>query len=156
MKKGINILNAKFNNAFYIHQKKEKRKNTHIYIESNKKGIKEIIEIKSKCDKVFHENINKKIIIKLNSENDFIFQIAKIRSLKIILQTVFPKINFKNQIFIICKIKNNKKCNQYENLIRYSYQSLSAILGGVNTIESNTQKNNFVQHEINQQLILKH
>jgi len=156
MKKVINILNAKFNNAFDIHQKKEKRKNTHVYIESNKKGIKEIIEIKAKCDKIFHKNTNKKIIIKLNSENDFIFQIAKIRSLKIILQTVFPKINFKNQILIFCKIKNNKKYNQYENLIRYSYQSLSAILGGVNAIESNTQENNFSQHEINQQLILKH
>ena len=138
------------------HETKENKNQIKKFISSKKTGIEEIKDIKSKCKKIFNKNKKQEITIQLNSEKDFILQIAKIRSLKITLQTIFKDVDFKKQVFIFCNIKTNRNQNKYDNLIRYCFQALSALIGGANALKSNTKDEESIINEINQQLILKY
>ena len=72
IKGGVNVVNKNFNNSFYINNGNQKINKNSICVNTNKKGLKEIIEIKLKCEKLFQKNIKQKITITLNSEKDFL------------------------------------------------------------------------------------
>lgn len=113
----------------------------------------------------YQNKIKNQISFNLSVGNNYFFEIAKIRALRILWKTLASEYNIKSDCLIfVSPTKRNKTLYDYNtNLLRTTTECMSAILGGANTINNLAydaiyHKNNEFGERIsrNQLLILKH
>lgn len=116
---------------------------------------------------IFNTNGSQKLIININVAigTNYFFEIAKLRTLRLLFSQLILDYNLNAQCQIIaCPTKRNKTLYDYNtNMLRTTTECMSAILGGANTIINSPydaiyHKDNEFGSRIsrNQLLILKH
>ncbi|MBE9490206.1 MAG: methylmalonyl-CoA mutase subunit beta, partial [Bacteroidetes bacterium] len=114
----------------------------------------------------FGEKVKNKINFKVSTGTNYFFEIAKIRALRLLWNTLISEYssNISECHIIATPTKRNKTIYDYNtNMLRTTMECMSAILGGVNTIsnlpyDAIYHKDNEFGERIsrNQLLILKH
>jgi methylmalonyl-CoA mutase len=111
------------------------------------------------------KNINQPITIEVSVGTNYFFEIAKLRALRLLFNTLAAEYNHNfNCIIIASPTKRNKTLYDYNtNMLRTTTECMSAVLGGANTIanlpyDAIYHKDNEFGDRIarNQLLVLKH
>lgn len=111
------------------------------------------------------ENISKPITIEVTVGTNYFFEIAKLRALRVLFNTLAKEYNHDlNCNIVVTPTKRNKTIYDYNvNMLRTTTECMSAILGGANSIsnlpyDSLYHKDNEFGDRIsrNQLLVLKH
>lgn len=82
------------------------------------------------------ENLNQPITIEVSVGTNYFFEIAKLRALRILFNTLAKEYNHSNECNIIATpTKRNKTIYDYNvNMLRTTTECMSAVLGGANSV----------------------
>ncbi|HQQ95511.1 MAG TPA: methylmalonyl-CoA mutase family protein [Bacteroidia bacterium] len=111
------------------------------------------------------EVLNKDLVIKSPVSSDFFTQIAKLRAYRRLWPLLRKEFGLSTELFVLTQTSTEIQSisDAYNNLLRNSLASLSAVLGGCNQLEvlpydywTNTDSALSGRLALNQQLLLKH
>ena len=129
----LNILNANSNSPFLS-------VNANQYLEAGANTVQELAYTVAHVNEYFNriENIAQPITIQLAINGNYFFQIAKIRALRLILDSLAKEYNFTAGFHIIAQpAMRNKTLYDYNvNMLRTTTECMSAILGGVDAVSN--------------------
>lgn len=141
--------------------------NTEIYQNAGANIIQQLAYTLAHCNEYFNrvKNLTSNIIINVAVGSNYFFEIAKIRALRLLFNTLAKEYNYTSDCHIMATpTKRNKTLYDYNvNMLRTTTECMSAILGGADAVanlayDAIYHKDNEFGDRIsrNQLLVLKH
>lgn len=110
------------------------------YLEAGANTVQEIAYTAAHVNEYFNriENLSQPITIELAINGNYFFQIAKIRALRLILESLANEYNFTAGFHIIAQpaLRNKTLYDYNVNMLRTTTECMSAILGGADAVSN--------------------
>lgn len=131
--KTLNQITQKTNNSILTIQ-------TGIYQNAGANMVQQLAYTLAHLNEYFNrvENLNQPITIEVSVGTNYFFEIAKLRALRILFNTLAREYNYSQECHIVVTpTKRNKTIYDYNvNMLRTTTECMSAILGGANSISN--------------------
>ena len=112
--------------------------NGNLYQNAGANMVQQIAYILAHCNEYFNriQKINQPIVLEITVGTNYFFEIAKLRALRLLFKLIAQEYDHNLDChLLVSPTKRNKTIYDYNvNLLRTTTESMSAILGGANTI----------------------
>ena len=129
--KSLNIIATNLNNSFLTIQ-------SGIYQNAGANMVQQLAYTLAHVNEYFNrvENLNQPIAIEVAVGTNYFFEIAKLRALRVLFNTLAKEYNHSHECHIIATpTKRNKTIYDYNvNMLRTTTECMAAILGGANSV----------------------